>query len=156
MNTPFNISQWLKKQPLMPAPKDDFAAIFQQLNKSKSKQKPMKVWSLAAGIALMAVGIMFFYQQSPSVDNQLNQTALLQLQQQVSQLELQLQASNTVTVSNPGSTQLENQVMLEQWLAHLNSRLASTHNAQQQQNLLQAKLTVLQNLNQENQTIQLI
>src|SRR5690554_3402930 len=156
MKTPSNINQWLKSQPPMSPPKDDFAAIYQQLDKPKTLNRLIYAWSVAAGIALMTIGVSFFYHHTPVSETSLNKAAIIQLQQQVSQLEQQLLTNDTAIVSNPGSAQLENEVMLEQWLDHLNKRLSESHNTQQKQSLLQAKLSVLQNLNPKNPTIELI
>lgn len=156
MKKPSNISQWLKSLPPMSPPKDDFAAIYQQLDKPKTLKKMVYTWSVAAGIALIAIGVSFFYRYTPVSEKSHNETAIIQLQQQVSQLEQQLLTSDSAIVSNPGSTQLENEIMLEQWLDHLNKHLADSHSPENRQNLLQAKLTILQNLSNQNQTIQLI
>lgn len=156
MKTPSNINQWLKNQSVMPSPKDDFDHIYQQLDKPKTLNKMVYPWSVAAGITLMAVSLTFFYRDMSISSHSYNKSAISLLNQQVSQLEQQLLTNTTINVSNPGSTQLENEVMLEQWLEHLNQRLAANQNTETQQRLLQAKLTVLKNLNQKNQSIQLI
>ena len=155
MNTPFNISQWLKQQTPTAPPRDDFDAIYQQVKPVKSTYRGLKAWTIAAGIALMAVGLAWIYQPSTMTENADRQLTLSQLQQRIYQLEHTLNNHQHVIASDPGSSHLENRVLLEQWLKHLNGQLATTQNPLTQQNLLQAKLSVLQSLTPK-QTIQLI
>lgn len=155
MNNPFNINQWLIKQSPMSPPADDFVSIYEQLDKPKTVKKLFYTGSVAAAIAMLALTIVFFKPQRMSVDMPLNTTTLAQLKQQISRLEQLIQAGDASIVSHPGSTQLEQRVMLEKWLNHLNQRLTKTDNPHQQQSLLQAKLSVLQHL-KPNPSIQLI
>lgn len=156
MNTAFNLKQWLKQQTPISPPQDDFAAIYQRVKTTKPVRKLTVPWALAATMAALAIGLVFFDKPTPEPNISLNHTSLVQLKQQISQMEKYLANNNSMMVGHPGSSQLENQVQLEQWLAVLNNRLAENKNPQQQHHLLQAKLSVLQSMAPTTQTIQLI
>ncbi|MCW8869277.1 MAG: hypothetical protein OQK49_01120 [Proteobacteria bacterium] len=156
MNTAFNLKQWLKQLKPVSPPQDDFAAIYQRVKTTKPVTKLTIPWALAATMAALAIGLVLFDRPIPAPNNSLNHINLVKLKQQINQMEKNLANNTTMMVGHPGSGQLENQVQLEQWLAVINNRLAENKNPQQQHNLLQAKLSVLQNLVPKPQTIQLI
>jgi hypothetical protein len=156
MNTAFNLKKWLKQQKPISPPQDDFAAIYQRVQTTKPVRKLTIPWALAATMAALAIVLIFFDRPITAPNNSLNHTSLVQLKQQINQMEKNLANNSTMMVGHPGSGQLENQVQLEQWLAVLNNRLAENKNPQQQHHLLQAKLSVLQSMAPNCQTIQLI
>ena len=155
MNTPFNLTHWLKQQAPMTPPADDFEAIYQQV-KPVNDNKNIMPWALAATLGLLTISLLFLNQTGPTDNQNLKMTGMDQLTQQIRALEQNLKSEATALVSQPGSALLENQVQLEQWLSVINDRLKQINNSQQRQTLLNAKRTVLQSLAAKNHTIQLI
>mgnify|MGYP005668925127 CR=1 FL=1 len=156
MNTPFNFSQWLKQQEPVTPPTDDFAFIYQQIKAPKAGHKHIIPWALAATFTLLIISLVMFKPTLNSTDIPAGNSQLAQLKQHIHALEQNLQSDATAPVSQPGSAQLENQVQLEQWLAIINAKLEQKHNPHQQQQLMQAKRSVLQRLAPINQSIELI
>ncbi|KAA3639258.1 MAG: hypothetical protein DWP95_10870 [Proteobacteria bacterium] len=153
MNNPFTLRQWLQNQPPMSPPKDDFDAIFNQINHPRRPYR-VRPWLLAAAIMTLVFSALVIT-NGPG-NHSTNGFDLNDLQHQVSQLENSLTSHPDNIAGLPGSGDLETQVQLEQWLNHLNTRLAANNNAQQRHELLQAKLSILKNLTPNSQSIQLI
>jgi len=153
MNNHFTLRQWLKSQTPMAPPNDDFGAIYAQLNDA-IKPNHIRPWFMAA--AIMAIMFSFLVFTNGPSNRAIESHNLTGLQQQISQLENNLILHKDDYTGRPGSGDLENQVQLEQWLNHLNKRLAGNNNAQQTYQLLQAKLSILKSLTPQTQSIQLI
>lgn len=123
----------------MKAPHDEFDAIYQQL-----KPKPtLRSITLVASMSLLALMLWFHYQPAPSDNSYINQ-----LQSQISLMEHNLNQSRAATKSIKSTAEYENQLMLQQWLSHINNELQQSQSLHKTQRLLKAKWALLNDLKQ--------